>query len=372
MIEIITDKWNDKFNLELPQTRRLQIVSPFITDHIIRKILTVFDGSEIEVITRFNLNDFRSKVSSIRALERLIQQGAKIRGICKLHSKLYIFDNRSAIITSANLTNNAFYNNYEFGVKTDDAVLVNKSVAYFKFLQKQGSKLLDQTQLDGWKELIRKNPAPGGGNPLPDFGAIPVYSGDPQYFIKFLGSTNNRVDTTFDTKEEISRAHCHFALCYPKNNGRPVRYKNGDVVFIARLISPNDYAIFGRATAMKYDRTRDYLPGADLAERPWKENYPYYIRIQDPIFLDTVMGNCPKMSELIEEFQNESFFKLQKRHLAGETGLNPKDSLRQRADIQLSTIAGIWLEETFASAESDTPLVGKDYINGLYPGAPYV
>lgn len=43
----------------------------------------------------------------------------------KLHAKVYIQDNKKAIVTSGNLTAGGLYNNFEYGILTDDANLVS-------------------------------------------------------------------------------------------------------------------------------------------------------------------------------------------------------------------------------------------------------
>ena len=39
-----------------------------------------------------------------------------VRNYQNLHAKIYLFDNKKALITSANLTNNGLYHNFEYGV----------------------------------------------------------------------------------------------------------------------------------------------------------------------------------------------------------------------------------------------------------------
>ena len=46
----------------------------------------------------------------------LLDAGARVRGIRKLHAKLYLFGASRAVITSANLTKSALDSNHEFGL----------------------------------------------------------------------------------------------------------------------------------------------------------------------------------------------------------------------------------------------------------------
>jgi len=111
-MKVIQNKWLDNFLNELKNTKDLKLVPPFITDNMVTHLFKNWQGSTIQVITRFNLNDFRSGVSSLKALRKLIENGAEIKGIKNLHSKVYIFDTKSMIITSANFTNGGFFTNY--------------------------------------------------------------------------------------------------------------------------------------------------------------------------------------------------------------------------------------------------------------------
>ena len=88
MIEVIQKNCLEYFLAELNETKSAYLISPFVTRNIVDHLLN--NGSaNIKLITRFNLNDFRSKVSSLSALKILVEKGAEIKGIKNLHSKVY-------------------------------------------------------------------------------------------------------------------------------------------------------------------------------------------------------------------------------------------------------------------------------------------
>ena len=97
----------------------VRIVCPFIKEGALEHLLSHRPGN-VQVITRFNLDDFAEGVSDIEALRLLLDAGAGIRGIRNLHAKLYLFGTSRAIITSANLTEAALTRNQEFGMIADD------------------------------------------------------------------------------------------------------------------------------------------------------------------------------------------------------------------------------------------------------------
>jgi phosphatidylserine/phosphatidylglycerophosphate/cardiolipin synthase-like enzyme len=85
----------------------IRLISPFIKAGALRRFLSPKPTS-LQVITRFNLQDFADGVSDITALRMLLDAGASVRGVKNLHSKLYLFGSKRAIVTSANLTEAAW------------------------------------------------------------------------------------------------------------------------------------------------------------------------------------------------------------------------------------------------------------------------
>jgi len=66
----------------------LKIICPFIKASALDRLLCKHPKA-IQVITRFNLGDFAEGVSDVEVLRRPLAAGAKVRGVCKLHAKLY-------------------------------------------------------------------------------------------------------------------------------------------------------------------------------------------------------------------------------------------------------------------------------------------
>ena len=121
------DAWKDDFGMTVrlvdagwgaeliaalrADTSGFRVICPFIKASALDRLLSLKPAS-IQVITRFNLVDFAEGVSDIAALRMLLDAGAQVRGVRKLHSKLYLFASR-AIVTSANLTKAALDSNHE-------------------------------------------------------------------------------------------------------------------------------------------------------------------------------------------------------------------------------------------------------------------
>ena len=72
-MELHLKNWYKKFLDELPRTRELKIISPFVQKKILRKIQSRFDFNNFELITRYKLEDFAIKVSSLSGLKFSIE-----------------------------------------------------------------------------------------------------------------------------------------------------------------------------------------------------------------------------------------------------------------------------------------------------------
>ena len=358
----------------------LRIVSPFIKAGALDRLLSLNPG-KVRVVTRFNLADFAEGVSDVAALRMLLNAGARVRGIRKLHAKLYLFGASRAIITSANLTKSALDSNHEFGLVAEDASIIATCRAYFDDLWRCGEADLSASQVDSWAEIVTRHRALGGRPSnragLGDFGADtgvvgpqpvrgPTVATDaPQAFVKFLGEGDNRVPLAFATVEEIKRAGCHWAVAYPAAK-RPSGVQDGAVMFIARLTSdPNDIRIFGRAVGMKHLPGWDDATSAEIAHRKWKEKWPRYIRVHHAKFVAGTMANGVSLNELMDTLGADSFVPTQRNAARGEGNTNPRRAYLQQAAVELSEEGLLWLGERLQEAFEEHGMVPQDTLDQL-------
>lgn len=121
-ITLIKSPWEDIFLDLVEQTdEKLRIASPFIKSKPVEKMISA-KGSDvsIEYITSFKLMNFYRKSSDFEALNRILGNNGIIKNYQPLHAKVYIFDEKQAIITSGNLTDGGMNTNYEYGVLIKD------------------------------------------------------------------------------------------------------------------------------------------------------------------------------------------------------------------------------------------------------------
>ncbi len=372
-METINQQWLDHFKNELSGTSELRIISPFVSDTMVKYLFENWKGQNIMFITRYNLNDFAAKASSIKAIKRLVANNVQVKGIRDLHSKVYIFNRKSAIITSANFTSGGFFNNYEFGVITYHTKEVTESIDYFNLLWKLDSNTLSLDRIMDWEKELKDSAKPTAKTTplMKDYGVS--IANNRKYFVKFYGTGDDRASLSESVKDQVVGTNCYFAVTFPEGDGRrPRRYRDGDVVFIARMVANQDYAIFGKAIARAHNDKRDVASKEDIQHVSWKRKYPIYIRVHSGEFLNTTFAECPKLNQLMSDLKGECFASTKTKFLSGDTEINPKLSLRRRPDIELSEEGAMWMEYAFENAKNAHSLVPSEFIKSLYQGTPEI
>ena len=110
-------------------TKRMLVGSPYVNAAIIK--LTDMVSKEVSrtLVTRTDLRDFAVGSSNLDTLCALAKEGVAVRSLSGLHAKLYVFDDSSALVTSANATFSGMQRNLECGLGTEDKKGVVKQLA---------------------------------------------------------------------------------------------------------------------------------------------------------------------------------------------------------------------------------------------------
>lgn len=341
----------------------LRIVCPFIKKAAAARLLNRGKPKKLLVITRASLDDFYIGVSDVGALELLLENGAQIRVVRNLHTKLYVFGNARVILTSANLTEKALRFNHEFGFVADSKRVVRACTSYFSELWTGSGQNISNGKLTKWQREVAKHKARAGGRSrpgLPDYGAEvnqhtelaepDLADSTDRAFVKFFGEGHNRSahsDLIFD---EVKRSGSHWACTYPKNR-RPRSVRDGDIMFMGRLVEhPKDALIYGRAIGTHYRRGADDANSADIKKRPWKDRWRHYIRVHNPEFLDGPLSNGVSLKELMRTLGANSFAVTQRNAMRGMGNTAPRKSLMQQAAVRLSAQGAAWLTSRLEQA----------------------
>ena len=192
-----------------------------------------------------------------------------------------------------------------------------------------------------------------------------------QAFVKFLGTSADRISLSRPIVEEIAASGCHWAVAYPATR-RPRGVRNDAVIFIARLTQdPTDIRIFGRAIGMKYTDERDDATSVDIERRPWKEQWSRYIRVYHAEFVAGAMENGISLYSLMDALSADSFVSTQRNAARGRGNTNPRKAYLQRADVQLSRDGLSWLSERLQAAFEAHGKVPQDTLDRLdWPDVP--
>jgi PLD-like domain len=363
---LVDTSWNAVLQDAIDSNRSgVQIICPFIKKHAAKRFLASRKPQAFQVITRFHLDDFANGVSDLAALRLLLENGAVIRGVRNLHAKLYLFGESRAIVTSANLTEAALFRNHEFGFVAEEAGIVNRCREYFDSLWGRAGPNLMLDRLAAWEAKVtaylargaRPTTTTGLGDEGVEAGMapepieLPVFVGDArQAFVKFFGESHNRASRSMAVLEEVSRSGSHLACTYPKGK-RPRQVEDGALMFMGRMVKePSDILIYGQAVGMRHVPGRDDASTADIALRPWKERWPHYVRVHHAEFVAGDLANGISLNELMNALQSNAFLATQRNVTKGKGNTDPRRAYMQKAAVELSPQARIWLSERLQCA----------------------
>jgi len=133
MNDFITNPYYDNFMEQCSNaSESIKLSAPFVKSDVVADVLgNKQPDTSISLITKINLRDYHSRVSDIESLQQTLLHGGHIYNCSNLHAKIYIFDDRDCIISSANLTQSGQRRNAECGVLTNDTGVVNEVLRFY-------------------------------------------------------------------------------------------------------------------------------------------------------------------------------------------------------------------------------------------------
>ena len=363
---------------------RWLVACPFIKRGVVEDLLNIADLDEITVITRFDMRDFVKGVSDVEALQLLVRAGADVRGMQGLHAKAYVFGDQRAAVTSANLTKKGLTGNVEFGCLSGDPDFVVTCAQRVELLPSAG-RPTTEAELKQWaaevKRILRTIGRDDPLDSLEDHGAPPPDSSLPlnptgsttaedgwlaestEAFVKFAGTKDDREPLSKSILREITDSGAFAFGSYPIKQGHPRRVNDGATIFMARMTKdPNDHRVIGRAIAIAHDPEVDVASQTDIDKRYCLAQWGYLVRVHQPVFIDGTLGNGVSLSALMDDLDAYAFRRARERTLDGEASVNPRQSLGQQADIELSREGFAWMTEHFQAALSEHGQLDPDVV----------
>jgi len=134
MIELINTHFYDNF-MELCKNsnKSIKLCAPFVKKDIMEDILNFKkNATNIKLITNINLQSFHRKASDISAIKQALDNNVGVYNCTTLHAKIYIFDNKTCLVTSANLTFSGLKKNLECGILTDEINIIKSINEIYK------------------------------------------------------------------------------------------------------------------------------------------------------------------------------------------------------------------------------------------------
>lgn len=384
-VRIVDAGWEKEILGCANSAEEIQIVCPFIKERTVRALVAVAKAHRISVITRLNAQDFFQGVSDLSALRYLRGLGAEIRAIKGLHSKLYIFDRSTAVITSANLTRAALRENKEFGAVFSSGAPVESSISYFKKLWDGaggniGADSLDECEKQVLEAQVRgefKTPSdlkdygvsfsepelePDLQIPRSESSGLELYESPPSSFVKFFGTGDYRVPLDQPIWAEVEESGSHWACTSSKRHNQP---KDGTVMFLTRTVEDQDYRIYGVALTLRHVRGRDEATWGDINRRFWKSEWPYYVRVHHPMFIAGTLENGISLKQMMDALGHECFASTQRNYESGNGQTDPGQTLRQQHSRELTPKAHAWLLRELAGRFADFGVIPNYEIERL-------
>jgi hypothetical protein len=313
---------------------KILVISPFLGMKTCEELSSIIMKKKLlcKVITRFYREDFIQNASSLDGLLCLLESGAQVMSLIGLHTKLYVFDDKYSIITSANYTYGGLYSNVELGIKIDNEFDINiKCEEYFNDLW---NNIIDFNNKNSNKALITKNLVNNEkkivniamssrtksttnynetkqGAKLEKVSSFDVFEkalinySQPDTkniiggWLKFSADAKHRHDPNvgyFDRFNDFTKIRTFFPT-------RPVGIKSDDRIFLALVSFDNDNVptpiIVGRAFSNGYNENNIVKNKFDGWE-DWMIDYPYFIELNN---IEIIGGPARNGISLLEMYR---------------------------------------------------------------------
>lgn len=160
-MKLIKSPWHDLFcELVTSSKKSIKITSPYIKGNIVSNLCESKNSTvEVSLITSFKLMNFYTGASDLNALEIVLNHNGTVSNYQRLHSKIYIFDDTTAIISSGNLTTNGLIHNYEYGVLIEESNPLNEILKDFNdLLMDEITGKISTMEINKAKDIISKIP----------------------------------------------------------------------------------------------------------------------------------------------------------------------------------------------------------------------
>lgn len=141
MYELILSPVEDKLTQFIKSAQKsLFVAVPYIKKYGVELLSKNARTNELRLITNFSIQNVIGNGFDIKAMLNLWDRfRLEVSSLQNLHAKVYIADDKTAFITSANLTRGGLVENYEYGIILQDERLVTGIVEDMNYYFKLGN-----------------------------------------------------------------------------------------------------------------------------------------------------------------------------------------------------------------------------------------
>lgn len=393
MIEILSNNHFERImDLFDGAKHSIRIISPFLTksmtDRLCKAVLE--QNISCRFITRLYIEDLIAKANSLEAIADMISAGIEVLAVKGLHSKLYIFDDSSAVIGSANFTSSGFKSNIELSLLIqDEPVLLHEILEYYGSFERTVTSfpeahITEAIIADAHKRYMahwREKKGTGVSRSGKMYGAALDKKSafvSTTELTKELDNARKDNDLIFslfretEKQEQILFSHTIWMKLsgvaddrlqpgeplpmscvdlegkkvYVSNYPFKVQsIKDDDEIYMAALTTDlkgrNQPVIVGRGHLRAFKDSNFVLPKW-MIDYPWMDRYPWYAVIKDCKVIDTSVNNGIPMDTIWQALgsdtymasfgRNEDISSVAKKHY-------------QKAHIRLSGNAKVYIDE---------------------------
>lgn len=128
---LLRSPWNERFSSLVSRAKNsLILCSPFIGAGPCRTVKDTSrswpDEFKLVVLTNLSRDNMLSGVTDVEAITSVVHSfpATEVRFLPSLHAKVYVADDKEAVVTSANMTDSGLARNFEYGVHFSDPSVV--------------------------------------------------------------------------------------------------------------------------------------------------------------------------------------------------------------------------------------------------------
>lgn len=322
---------------------RIWICSPYVGSfNFINKIS---DGkiTNKEISIRFITDKNEISHINYEFFEQLIKIG-ELRTLAGIHAKIYIVDNK-CIITSANLTQTAFFKRYEIGLLLDEQEAKESICVYNSYWNKS----LKLDKLEAIKKLSKpsknNNDEVSGRQKLPKIWSINKRNKSPQFWLKPIGVSEYPI--TENQRFSESQERLHFSVT-------PLSVEINDILIAYGIGAKRILTIYKVKT--KGIKLRD-----EEQTEEWMKRWPHYVIGENltPYFGEIWMKHNLYAKDLVNEYLENNPSELITLTSKGLGALkHKKDKFRLHPDF-----AGFIINKIEYCTNQQTDRLTKNQIN---------